>query len=186
MMIDIIWEVLENFIDDWRNSPYEWATEIDIQTEIASRLRQALKDRGELFQEARYGYIRNKEMQKYSRVCCEWGTNYIDSKGNRACCFPDIIVYENIDDFHNPPDQDKNINWPMLWVCEIKYNTEDNSTLKGEWKWDIEKMGYLLDQNQTKYACWLYFDRTKIDQKPKQHTNEKNDRLRNYIVLPKK
>lgn len=185
-MVDIIWDVVECFIENWRNSPYKWLTEIDIQSEIASRLRQALKDRDKLYQEAKYDYIRNGKMQKYSRVCCEWSTNYDNSQGIRGCCFPDVIISDDIADPNNPPDQNKYRNWPMLWVCEIKYNTEDNSTLKGEWKWDIEKLGYLLEQNETKYACGLYFDRTKIDVKPICPTKEKNDRFRNYIIWPKK
>ena len=185
-MIDIVWDVLENFVEDWRNSPYEWTTEIDIQAELANRLRQNLKDRKQLYQKAKYDYIRHGEMQDYSRVCCEWSTNYNDSQGRRVYCSPDIIVYDNIDDPNNPPDREKHTNWPMLWICEIKYNTEDKSTIKEEWKWDIEKLGILLDQKETKYACGLYFDRTRIDLKPTQHTKDKDGNLKSYIVLPKK
>ena len=182
-MIAIIWDTIEHFIENWSDSPFEWQTEIDIQVEIASRLRQAFKDRKQLIQKARYGYIRKGQLQEYSRVCCEWSTNYNDSSGKRYFCKPDIIVYDDIADSNNPPDLDREKNWPMLWVCEIKYQTEDNSPQYKEW--DTEKIKYLLEQNETKFACRLYFNRKEIDKNPLKASEEMNGRFRSYTVLPK-
>ena len=183
-MIDIIWGVIDRFIEEWRNSPYEWQTEIDIQSDIASRLRKYLKEDGMLLQEAKYDYIREGILQPYSRVGCEWATNYNDSKGERCYCHPDIVVYDDIADPNNPPDVDRMKNWPILWVCEIKYQTEDNSPQYGEW--DIEKMEYLLGQGETKFACSLYFNRKRIDKGLIKPIEKRCGRFRLYDVLPKK
>jgi len=184
-LIEIIYETVEKFIGDWRNSPYEWETEIDIQCEIANRLRQLIKSWGLLILKASYDYIRNGRQQEYSRVCCEPGTNYNDSNrdGSRNDCKPDIVVYDDIDDPDNPPDLTPERNWPMLWACEIKYQTEDNCVSQN---WDIEKMKYLLKQDETKYACCLYFNRKGINMNPIKPAEDENHKFRSYTVLPEK
>jgi len=185
-MIDIIWNVTEQFIEDWRNSPYEWQTEIDIQAEIASQLRQSLKNKDKLIMTVGgYEYIRRGKMQDYSRVCCEWSTNY-DLNGEKKCCQPDIIVYEDTEDSNNLPDKDPKKNWPMLWVCEIKYQTEDKDVSKQSKSWDTDKMVYLLKQNESRYGCILYFNRKEINTMPIISIEEQNGRLRRYTILPKK
>lgn len=183
-LIQVVYETVEKFIGDWRNSPYEWESEVDIQTEIAQRLRQAFKDAGKLTLNARYDYIRNGVLQDYSRVCCEPRTYYNDSSGSRYRCLPDIVVYDDIDDPDNPPDAVPEKNWPMLWVCEIKYQTEDNSPQYKEW--DIEKIKYLLEQNEAKYGCGLCFNRKQKDARSIKPIEEKNGRLKNYTILLKK
>ena len=183
LMIKIIWTTLDNFIETWRNSPYLWTTEIDIQADIACRLRQAFYENQQRNLEASYSHVREGKIQAYSRVCCEWQTNYIHPKDGKACFAPDIIVYKDISDSKQPPDQDKYTNWPMLWVCEIKHNTEDTSAQYREY--DKKKMMLLLEQNQTEYACLLYFDRVKVDKKQIEFKEELNGRLRNYVIRPR-
>lgn len=185
-MINVIWKVVETFIEEWRMAPYGWQNEIDLQAEITGRLRDAFKEQDKLYQKASYDYIRKGKIQKYSRVCCEWSTHYQDSKGKRSYCSPDIIVYDDTGDPYNPPDADSYKNWPLLWVCEIKYKTEDNSTIRSEVDWDKEKMKKLLNQQESKYACGLLFDRTKINKMPLSFRSENGGALRNYIIFPRK
>lgn len=185
-MIEIIRNIVETFIEDWRNSPYEWESEVDIQAEIAQRLRLTLKSAGKFISKAGYDYIRNGMLQDYSRVCCEPRIYYNDSKGNRYWCLPDIVVYDCIEDPNDPPDAVPEKNWPMLWVCEIKYQTEDKDTSKQNKAWDTEKMEYLLEQKETKHACELHFDRRGKDTKPIRFLPEQDGRLRNYTALPRK
>jgi len=162
-LIQIIYETVEKFIRDWRNSPYEWETEIDIQCEIANRLRQVIKSNGVLILEASYDYIRNGKRKKYSRVSCEPRIYYNDSNGDgkRYSCRPDIVVFDAIDNPDSPPDAEAEKNWPLLWVCEIKYQTEDNYAPQDK-NWDSKKMNYLFKQDETKHACCLYFNRKEM------------------------
>lgn len=174
-LIDIIYETINKFIKDWRNSPYEWETEIDIQCEIASRLRQAIKSHGVLISEASYDYIRDGKRQQYSRLSCEPRIYYNDSNGDgkRYNCRPDIVVFDVIDNPDLPPDVEPGKNWPLLWVCEIKYQTEDNYALQDE-DWDNKKMNYLLEQRETKYVCCLYFNRKEMVTKLTKIPEDKN------------
>ena len=40
--VKVAWDVIHQFIADWQENPYQWWTELDIQVEIASRLRLVL------------------------------------------------------------------------------------------------------------------------------------------------
>ena len=163
-LICSIYGEVEAFIRDWQNSPYEWNTEIEIQAEIYARLVNMLKE--SLIQEAKYNVKDERffKRQRYRRVCCEPPTNYRDKNGDLCYGFPDIVVYDDIPNPDSPPDFIGRMkNWPMLWVCEIKYQNEFYGSCSSEnKKWDKEKMRYLMeyDGGKTKFACCLYFDRT--------------------------
>lgn len=51
-----------------------------------------------------------------------------------------------------PPDENEDVNFPMLLVCEIKVDWDPEEQNNN---WDSEKMNYLLNRKDTKYACWL-------------------------------
>lgn len=161
-LIGLAFKVIKSFIRDWQKSPYKWDKEIDIQVEIASRIKTCYQKLGKDEMNASYkvnikGFERE---QVYSRVCCEPIVFYKYEDGIRYPCFPDIVIYQDIENPKPPPDEtEQKTNWPMLWICEIKYWTEWISTPKKD-DWDINKMKYLLKQKDgTKSACWLTFYR---------------------------
>jgi len=158
-LVQIAWDTIGKFLRDWQCEPYRWSTEIDIQTEIARRICSVYQIIGSdtvigNYEGAVPGFERN---QKWNRVCCEPTILYKYTDGKIYKCKPDIVVWDNIANPDSPPDATGNSNWPMLWLCEIKFEG------KKEENWDIEKMTYLLTQNDAKYACWLNLFRKRAD-----------------------
>lgn len=157
-----------------------------------------------LIQKVKYHKIRIKDervrnrKQIYRRVCCEPSICYKDKKGKIRYYYPDIVVYNdsnNQKDYLNPPDDDekKKANWPMLWVCEIKYANEfaGSSSPKSR-EVDKGKIKCLLnyDKGKTEYGWLLSFDRTKPNRNKNllsQLDKEYKEHLVEYIIrLPKK
>lgn len=166
-IISIVSNVIEKFIRDWQESPFEYNTEIDIQAEIYSRLVSQLKLHKELILELKYDSIKLQtykgKMLYYRRAACEYPTYYYKNK-KKEHCYPDIIIYRDISNL--PPDNKKEINCPMLLVCEIKYETESGGDFKTEKRRsDVKKLKYLLKQRKepaihgTEYALFLNFIR---------------------------
>ena len=185
-MIKKIETIVRGFIRDWKKNPYLWNNEIDVQIEIACRIKKALKHMGKERIEAKYkGY---RTMEIFSRVCCE-PPIYFKSQGKRKKCFPDIVVFDDIPDPSKPPDEpDKKRNWPMLWVCEIKYETEWGGDFqKCNREFDQTKLKALLQQKDgTQYACILDLKRTQNTKKftPTPHQSHQNHRLLTYHISP--
>lgn len=104
-LVDIAWQVVEQFIKEWKQEPLKWYYERDIQREIASRLSTVYKFLGK----------DTIEGNKYSKVGCE---NVLDGKS------PDIVIW----------DESQSSEYTALWVCEIKLNsaraTNDESDIK--------------------------------------------------------
>lgn len=188
-LVRIAFKNIKRFIKDWQKSPYEWDKEIDIQTEISGRIKYAYKKLAKDTMKASYKVKVNgfEQEQLYSRVCCEPLIYYQDKNGERYSCFPDIVIYKDIEDPASPPDKiEQKINWPMLWVCEIKYWNEWISTSKKD-EWDIEKMRYLLRQKDgAKYACWLTItrERTSIGNGINRQASEDKRLVEYEIKLP--
>lgn len=171
------------FIKEWRRAPFMWNRESDIQVEIASRLKSVLQKAGKLTKKANFkinlqGY--KGKPQKYSSICCEEVT-YYRSKGKIKWYYPDIVVFDDLCEPYSknnlPGDVDKKgswpqVNWPMLLVCEIKYESESYGDFHKENRTaDIAKLNRLLKQNGdpkingTKYAFFLNFERKKETRK---------------------
>jgi len=190
-IVSIISNVIEKFIRDWQESPFEYNTEIDIQAEIYSRLVRQLKLNKELIVKLKYDYIKLQtykgKMLSYRRVSCEYPTYYKSKR--KKCCYPDIIIYRNAK--NPPPDNKEGINFPMLLVCEIKYETESGGDFKIENRQaDVKKLKYLLKQrkdttiNGTEYALFLNFIRkTKISNK-KFIISLKRGQVKRYDIKP--
>ncbi len=175
------------FIKEWQRSPFMWNRERDIQVELASRLKSALiKTKiGNKLKPFDYGCVRLKGFKKEqpcSRLCCEEVTYYKSKNKKRKriikSCYPDIIVYNDLDGCvgpdglpykaNNPPGKNSKVNWPMLLVCEIKYESESYGDFHPDHrKLDRKKLQRLIKQqpdrniNGTKYACFLNFKRIK-------------------------
>ncbi len=195
-IVSIVWDVIKRFIKNWQKSPYEWETEMDIQAEIYSRLARRFKLDKILKQKLKYDDVikqfRNRP-QTYRRVYCAPQTYYKTKSGKIEKCKPDIVIYRGDVD-NPPPDNKKRINFPMLLVCELKYETDwSGDSLPENKRHDIYKMESLVKQrgnkiiNGTEYACCLRFYRQKTESnhgeslKPKQ---EKIDgRLKIYDIM---
>jgi hypothetical protein len=155
-LVQIAWDVVNNFILDWQKQPYRWGIEREIQAEIYSRLSNAynLIGKGAIkgnYKGAIKGYEHN---QIWNRVACESKINYKYKDGKTYHCFPDLIVWDEIENSDSPPKE--NENWPMLWLCEIKANSS-NRVIGSDKDWDVEKLEYLLTQNYVRHALWLNF-----------------------------
>jgi hypothetical protein len=158
-LVQIAWDTVEKFLRDWQCEPYRWAQEIDIQMEIANRICSIYQTIGRDTVVGNYsGAVSGFERsQRWNRVCCEPTIQYKYTDGKIYKCKPDIVVWDDIPDPDSPPDQVEGSNWPMIWLCEIKFKGKE------EENWDIEKMKYLLLQNDAKYACWLNLHRKRAD-----------------------
>lgn len=184
------WRQVERFIKDWQKSPYELEKERDVQVELVSRIKAALKKHKTYWANFRKYIMKGDERgQIYSRVCCEPRVYYEDKKNTRNVCRPDIVIWDNL---RNPVSPAEDLhksgkNYHMLWICEIKYRPPwktDDETRKNSW--DLDKMRRLLKQEDVEYACWLHinFKRSVSGDGCKKITLE-NGRLRRYdIKLP--
>jgi len=152
-LVQIAWDAVNKFIEDWQCEPYRWPRERDVQTELASRLRSVYRIIGRdtivgNYSDALAGFEGN---QKWNRVCCEHTISYTYKDGKKYRCYPDIIIWDDIENPDSPPDADGISNWPVLWLCEVKLEEKEKEN------WDVEKMRYVLTQGDAKYACWLNF-----------------------------
>ncbi len=193
-IISTAYKTVESFIQDWQHEPYKWNLEIDIQVDLTSRIKDALKVVGkdELYLSYKTDIIREfrGERQKYSRVCCEYSTYYNweigDGNSHRYACNPDIIIVDDPVDVDNLPDVTPLTNFPMLWVCEIKYRTEYTSDNKENKKWDKDKMLALLNQQKdvVLYGCCINLSReiSKDSQNFNRTVDERNNRLVSYAA----
>ena len=188
-LIGIAQRETKKFIAKWKKSPYKWDNERDIQVELTSRLKHAYgifnKYNAEYKKWSVPGY-----KQIYSRIRCEPRVYYTDGKGDRCCCKPDIVIFKDLDNPKAPPDD---INWrqkkncPILWLCEIKYNTEitpTNNLTNVKTDWDRKKLRYLLNNREAYTACWLVLFRR---DKARKENSIRSGKIREYYVsLPSK
>lgn len=161
-LVQLAWYTVEKLVTDWAKNPYYWEQEVDIQAELRSRLALAYSLLGVdevIAVENDPANPRNTVTYRYSRAACEPSIRYKYKDGRSYRAMPDVVVWGDLEDPRNSPKGDDA--WPILWACEIKY------TNAGPTEWDIEKLGYLLDQNRIRYACWLTFSVDAELQKPK-------------------
>ena len=199
-LVNAAWKQLKKFINDWKHSPCKWDNERDVQAELASRLRQAYEKLNVNDYDAKYetveklGGVPRKE-QLWSRVSCEPRIYYTNKKVRR-CSKPDIVIFRDLEDPDHPPDdhpyskKQKKQNRPILWLCEIKYNTEATPTnnitdINNNDEKDWGKLSSLRNHNETAYACWLVLSRRKDTSGGEQYP--KSGRFRKYFIkLPSK
>ena len=130
-LTQIAWDVVNRLTLDWQTRPHLWEREVDIQSELASRLRSVLTSLG---REISQGYSRST-----SRVACEPSVRYTYSDSRQYTCQPDVVIRN--DQSENLPE--------FAWLCEIKYDQNKGAD------WDIEKLIYLCSQNIVQYGCWI-------------------------------
>lgn len=168
-IVEIAEEEVEKFAKkDWKKNPYLWETETDVHAELYNRIKEALKRMNKHLLRAKYEGF--KKPEKFNRIYCKPPV-YICWEGiKKSKCFPDIVIYKDIPNINKPPDYDekKKVNWPMLWVCEIKYKTDwSGDYQKCNRQRDNKKLNILLNQrnkkkiNGTDYGCCLDFSREK-------------------------
>lgn len=95
-LVNIAWGKIDEFISDWQKSPYKWDKEIDIQVDIASRIKLAYKslDMDDMRASYKVNVSGFEKEQIYSRVCCEPLTYYDWTDGKRYSCQPDIVIFK--------------------------------------------------------------------------------------------
>lgn len=144
-------EEMERFIGDWQRAPYRWDKEIDVQAELFSRLSAMCHQLGMGTVKGNYAdaISRFRGNQVWNRVCCEPTLKYRWEDGAIRQCYPDLVIWDDIDDPDNPPDETGDANWPILWLCEIKLGQDDKE------KWDEKKLQAIIDRGRVTKACWL-------------------------------
>ncbi len=160
-VIPSIESTVQQFINDWKKSPFLWDTEMDIHVELASRLKTILQEFGLLKQRVfykEYGYI------DVSLLGCDYPVQFEKKVGESSYCRPDIQIFKLAEDPRNPPDSIMGVNWPALWACEIKYKTEiGGDQNKKHREEDIEKLKRLAKESggPVDYCCILHLERSK-------------------------
>lgn len=149
--VQIAWDAVHQLANEWGARPYFWEREADIQSELRSRLQiiYSFLSCGEVIATEPDSKDPGRRIftYRYARACCEPSIKYIYSDNKPYHAMPDIVVW---DDLPNPAEEPDH--WPILWACEIKYMNKDPS------EWDVEKLGYLIDQGLIKFGCWLTLD----------------------------
>ena len=147
-MVQAAYNILAAVFEQWQREPYRWMRERDIQAEIGGRLTQIFTLQGLGSIKGDYGWTAsgfNRE-QIWSRVSYEPYVSY-EYKGEASWCYPDIVIWDDISPNDPSPKYEEGESWPILWACELKYGSGDDG------KWDIEKLGLLLDQGKIKFGC---------------------------------
>ena len=154
-------KVIKRFCMEWRENPFFWSSEIEIQAELYCRLMSIFKD-DEKIVEAHYtGWkLAEGQKRKWQRVCCEWPRYYIDDASKtRKLCRPDIIVWksepESLSPMNVKSEEDKG-NFPILLAIEIKTDMS-NRGLQEKSKGDEDKLTKLISYNDVNYACVINF-----------------------------
>lgn len=162
-LVNLAWDVLNQFLKDWQTEPYRWSKESDIQTELTTRLGTVYRLLGSGLVQAKYeDVVKGFEgRQFWSRVCSEPTVRY-QWQGANASCYPDVAVLDDIADPNFPPDANEEGTFPLLWVCEIKLNPRPGVQKEGEWD-DLTKIRTLLQQGRPRFACCLTMYRQRAE-----------------------
>ncbi len=131
-------KTVDVFLKDWEASAFQYETEADIHFELASRLKGELKEAGRMTQNV---YYEKYDWIDVSLLGCCYPIEFDENDPSKSYCLPDIQVLKLADDPYHPYDSIGRKNWPALWICEIKYKTELQSTqYKKYWNNDEEKL----------------------------------------------
>ncbi len=158
LKVQLAWNIVEQFIKDWKKDPYYYDNEFSIQAEIYTRIKKSLELIGEQNVKANYDekWIPKTyaDKQNWCRVSAE--PYFMYDKINKCYCHPDIVIWG---------DCAKNSglkwyngkNWPAQWICEIKVDSKTKTPSNDDENWDIEKMKQLIGSDDVQYGCWLNF-----------------------------
>jgi hypothetical protein len=152
-LVQLAWDTVDKLVLDWAKNPHYWEQEIDIQAELRSRLALAYSILGvdEVIAVESDSVDKSLEVSyRYSRVACEPSIRYKYKDGRTYRVKPDVVIWDDLPDPRKFPSGNGEM-WPILWACEIKYINAEPT------EWDIEKLGYLLDQERIRFGCWLTF-----------------------------
>ena len=153
--MDLARRVVDQFILDWEQSPYHWQNEVDIQVEIASRLRI-------VFQNLGWGSVNGKmegwpDIEVWPRISCEPSIRLTDGTGKYIQ--PDIVMWDDSPDSGRVV---KETEWDLLWACELKSgDLSDPPT-------DIQKLIALKGSARMMRGDYLNFMWNKLGEKDKQ------------------
>jgi hypothetical protein len=153
-LVQLAWYTVDKLVLDWAKNPYYWEKEIDIQAELRSRLALAYSVLGVnevVAVESDSVDSPHEITYRYSRAACEPSIRYKYKDGQVYRAMPDVVIWDDLPDPRKYPEDNSEEVWPILWACEIKYVNAEPT------EWDIEKLGYLLDQERIQYGCWLTF-----------------------------
>ncbi|MCX6244638.1 MAG: hypothetical protein NTU98_08020 [Bacteroidetes bacterium] len=193
---DIAWRVIDQFIEDWKQTPNSWIKEIEIQAEIYSRIKMTFRQMNYDRLEANYAKIVDKNGKIipvfWSRIALEPPIKYVFEDNNIYVFRPDIVIWDYDFEKNDPPDSKENGgNFPVQLAIEIKTNYQ--SEIKEDDIDDIKKLKSLLkselegncNKYQTaEYGAWLnfhYLDGNNI--KPK--SVDKKKRIWRYEIYSK-
>lgn len=144
---EIVTSAVQEFTADWKQEPYKWLYEIDIQNELTLRIKK-FTPRGWWYIEARHEHDK-KDDRIFSRVTCQ---PYVKIDEKHRAIHPDIVIW------NDPNDKKDFINrgfFPIMWSCEIK-----SSFTKKEYPEDERRLRELL-RERTQLASQIIFVQNK-------------------------
>jgi hypothetical protein len=154
-LVQIALDTVEQLIEEWTMNPHFLEREIDIQSELRSRLSRICSWTGRGYVVIHDDVPSGRETYRFSRVACEPNVAFKKSEGGEGYVRPDVVIWKGLADPTAEPDH-----WPILWACEIKYKSQNSSDD------DIKKLSLLLDQKRIDYGCSLDFRTSETIDKP--------------------
>lgn len=184
-LVQTAWSVVTQLVKDWQKNPSMLFTEHDVQAELYSRLKATLHNLGRFWvaDKPNNRIIEKRSQYLWARISCEPSIIY-EWEQKPAYMKPDIVLWDdlNAEKYTDIEDRYSRINdgtdnWPILWVCEIKYAQDipiektsideiirwfESGKKEEGYNWDIKKMETLVSHGEkgkpyfgTQYAAVL-------------------------------
>ena len=133
-------KVVREFAGDWQQAPDRWLQEVDVQCDLAYRIKSLLTRLHLEGLSARYSkaLFQYKNKGQFSRLACEPYVSCHYEGGKYA--HPDIVVW---DDSNNQERYINDGSWPILWAAEIKYMFREPKSTDFDRLADMVKAGIL-------------------------------------------
>ena len=92
-ILEVIYKEIDQFVEEWRTSPFEWDTEADIHVDVSSRIKEVIKLIDADSQKVKYD---GHGLIKVSLISNEYRVFKGSKSKNREYCKPDILVFKRI------------------------------------------------------------------------------------------
>ena len=150
-VVEQTWAVLDQLATDMLRWPSRYQTEADIQAEFHRRLSNAFEATGTDIYGATWNDEHGEEIYpKFSRIGCQHG---VRAKDSGTLVFPDIVIYDDLEDPEAWPDDDWQ--WPVSMAIEFKHRHKTAPDHA-----DVLKLARLIRHENAQFGCWINVERT--------------------------
>ena len=141
-------EAIDGFLLEWRKSPWAWAQEIDVHADLIQRIKGEIPAPDQLLQ-AGHCQIKGGGVRMFSRATC---TPVVARAPGYEKIYPDIVIWGAGDKADQGTSDISDGQWPILWVCEIKYDFTSPATGERD---DYERLSQLITSGRAERATQL-------------------------------